>query len=154
LRNRKQFGLIGRDIEYSFSRKYFLEKFNSNFNLSDYNYRNFDIESIDLIKDFIDDKDLGGLNVTIPYKIEVIGYLDEISDEAKEIGAVNTICFEDGKRVGYNTDIYGFSESLKANSINRIDSVIVLGTGGASKTVIYFCKRNNIPFKILSRKKS
>ena len=154
MRNRKQFGLIGRDIEYSFSRKYFLEKFNSNLNLSDYNYRNFDLESIDLIKDFIDDKDLGGLNVTIPYKIEVIEYLDEISDEAKEIGAVNTICFEDGKRIGYNTDIYGFSESLKASSINRIDNVMILGTGGASKTVIYFCKKNNIPFKILSRKKS
>ena len=154
MRNRKQFGLIGRDIEYSFSRKYFLEKFSSNLNLSDCNYRNFDLESIDLIKDFIDDKDLGGLNVTIPYKIEVIEYLDEISDEAKEIGAVNTICFEDGKRIGYNTDIYGFSQSLKASSINRIDSAIVLGTGGASKTVIYFCKINNIPFKILSRKKS
>ena len=154
MRNKKQFGLVGRNIEYSFSRKYFLEKFSSNLNLSDYNYRNFDIESIDLIKDFIDDKDLGGLNVTIPYKIEVIEYLDEISDEAKEIGAVNTICFENGKKIGYNTDIYGFSESLKASSINRIDNVIILGTGGASKTVIYFCKKNNIPFKILSRKKS
>ena len=98
MRNKKRFGLIGRDIEYSFSRKYFLEKFNSNLNLSDYNYTNFDIESIDLIKDFINDKDLGGLNVTIPYKIEVIEYLDEISDEAKEIGAVNTICFENGKK--------------------------------------------------------
>ena len=147
MRNRKQFGLIGRDIEYSFSRKYFLEKFNSNLNLSDYNYRNFDIESIDLIKDFIDDKDLGGLNVTIPYKIEVIEYLDEISDEAKEIGAVNTICFEDGKRIGYNTDIYGFSESLKANSINRIDSVIVLGTGGASKTVTVSYTHLTLPTK-------
>ena len=154
MRNKKQFGLIGRDIEYSFSRKYFLEKFNSNLNLSDYNYRNFDIESIDLIKDFIDDKDLGGLNVTIPYKIEVIEYLDEISDEAKEIGAVNTICFENGKKIGYNTDIYGFSESLRANSVDSIDSVIILGTGGASKTVIYYCKINNIPFKILSRSKS
>ena len=154
MRNRKQFGLIGRDIEYSFSRKYFLEKFNSNLNLSDYNYRNFDIGSIDLIKDFIDNKDLGGLNVTIPYKIEVIKYLDEISKEAKEIGAVNTICFENGKKIGYNTDIYGFSESLKASSINKIDNVMILGTGGASKTVIYFCKKNNIPFKILSRKKS
>ena len=154
MRNRKQFGLIGRDIEYSFSKKYFLGKFNSNLNLSDYNYRNFDIKSIDLIKDFINDKDLGGLNVTIPYKIEVIKYLDEISKEAKEIGAVNTICFENGKKIGYNTDIHGFSESLKASSINRIDNVMILGTGGASKTVIYFCKKNNIPFKILSRKKS
>tara|TARA_B100001057_G_scaffold31186_1_gene28394 strand:- start:127 stop:876 length:750 start_codon:yes stop_codon:yes gene_type:complete len=154
LRDKKKFGLIGRDIEYSFSRIYFLEKFNSNLDLSDYNYRNFDIESIDLIKDLIDDKDLGGLNVTIPYKIEVIEYLDEISDEAKEIGAVNTICFENGKKIGYNTDIYGFSESLKAYSVDSIDNVMILGTGGASKTVIYFCKKNNVPFKILSRKNS
>ena len=154
MRDKKKFGLIGRDIEYSFSRIYFLEKFNSNLDLSDYNYRNFDIESIDLIKDLIDDKDLGGLNVTIPYKIEVIEYLDEISDEAKEIGAVNTICFENGKKIGYNTDIYGFSESLKAYSVDSIDNVMILGTGGASKTVIYFCKKNNVPFKILSRKNS
>jgi len=154
LRDKKKFGLIGRDIEYSFSRIYFLEKFNSNLDLSDYNYRNFDIESIDLIKDLIDDKDLGGLNVTIPYKIEVIEYLDEISDEAKEIGAVNTICFENGKKIGYNTDIYGFSESLKAYSVDSIDNVMILGSGGASKTVIYFCKKNNVPFKILSRKNS
>ena len=154
MRDKKKFGLIGRDIEYSFSRIYFLEKFNSNLDLSDYNYRNFDIESIDLIKDLIDDKDLGGLNVTIPYKIEVIEYLDEISDEAKEIGAVNTICFENGKKIGYNTDIYGFSESLKAYSVDSIDNVMILGSGGASKTVIYFCKKNNVPFKILSRKNS
>ena len=93
MRVRKQFGLIGKNIEYSFSRKYFLEKFKSDINLSGYNYKNFDIESINLVSRFISDEGLGGLNVTIPYKEEIIPYLDELSDEAREIGAVNTICF-------------------------------------------------------------
>ena len=97
MKDRKRFGLIGKNIEYSFSRKYFLEKFNSNTNLSGYNYENFDIKSINLVNNFIYDKDLGGLNVTIPYKEEIIPYLDELSAEAKEIGAVNTICFENNK---------------------------------------------------------
>ena len=97
---------------------------------------------------------MGGLNVTIPYKEKIIPYLDELSDEAREIGAVNTICFENNRKKGYNTDIYGFTESLKVNSINNIESMIILGTGGASKTIIYFRKKNNIPYKIVSRKKS
>ena len=154
MRDFKQYGLIGKDIEYSFSRKYFIEKFNSDVNLSNCSYKNFDIEFIDQINNFINDKNISGLNVTIPYKEEIIPYLDDLSDEAREIGAVNTICFENNRRKGYNTDIYGFTESLKVNSINNIDSMIILGTGGASKTIIYFCKKKNIPYKIVSRKKS
>jgi len=154
LRDFKQYGLIGKDIEYSFSRKYFIEKFNSDVNLSNCSYKNFDIKFIDQINNFINDKNISGLNVTIPYKEEIIPYLDDLSDEAREIGAVNTICFENNRRKGYNTDIYGFTESLKVNSINNIDSMIILGTGGASKTIIYFCKKKNIPYKIVSRKKS
>ena len=154
MRDRRKFGLIGKNIEYSFSRKYFLEKFNSDTNLTGYYYKNFDIESISLVDSFISDKDLGGLNVTIPYKEEIIPYLDKLSDEAKEIGAVNTICFENNKKIGYNTDIFGFTESLKVNSINNIKAMIILGTGGASKTIIYFCKKNKIPFNIVSRRSS
>ena len=154
MKDRTRFGLIGKNIEYSFSRKYFLEKFNSDKNLSGYNYENFDIKSINLVKKFISDKDLGGLNVTIPYKEEIIPYLDELSAEAKEIGAVNTICFENNRKIGYNTDIYGFTESLKVNSINNIDAMIIMGTGGVAKTIIYFCKKNKIPYNIISRKKS
>ena len=141
MRDRRKFGLIGKNIEYSFSRKYFLEKFNSDINLTGYNYENFDIESINLINSFISDKNLGGLNVTIPYKEEIIPYLDELSDEAKEIGAVNTICFENNKKIGYNTDIFGFTESLKVNSINNIDNMIIMGTGGAAKTIIFFVRK-------------
>ena len=154
MKDRKRFGLIGKNIEYSFSRKYFLEKFNSNKNLFGYNYENFDIKSINLVNNFIYDKDLGGLNVTIPYKEEIIPYLDELSAEAKEIGAVNTICFENNRKIGYNTDIYGFTESLKVNSINNIDGMIIMGSGGAAKTITHFCKKNKIPYNILSRKNS
>ena len=154
MRDRRRFGLIGKNIEYSFSRKYFLEKFSSDINLKGYNYENFDIESINRINSFISDKNLGGLNVTIPYKEEIIPYLDALSDEAKEIGAVNTICFENNKKIGYNTDIFGFTESLKVNSINNIKAMIIMGTGGAAKTIIYFCKKNKITFNVVSRRNS
>ena len=100
MRDFKQYGLIGKDIEYSFSRKYFIEKFNSDVNLSNCSYKNFDIKFIDQINNFINDKNISGLNVTIPYKEEIIPYLDDLSDEAREIGAVNTICFENNRRKG------------------------------------------------------
>tara|TARA_B000000477_G_scaffold44589_1_gene37862 strand:+ start:1478 stop:2227 length:750 start_codon:yes stop_codon:yes gene_type:complete len=154
LRNKKQFGLIGKNIEYSFSRKFFSEKFSSDNKYSNYDYTNYDIESIHDLNNVFNSKNLCGLNVTIPYKEKIISFLDKISDEAKQIGAVNTICFENGSKVGYNTDIFGFTESLKMNKIDNIDSALILGTGGAAKTIIYFCKKNNIPFNVVSRQES
>ena len=154
MRNKKQFGLIGKNIEYSFSRKFFSEKFSSDNKYSNYDYTNYDIESIHDLNNVFNSKNLCGLNVTIPYKEKIISFLDKISDEAKQIGAVNTICFEDGSKVGYNTDIFGFTESLKMNKIDNIDSALILGTGGAAKTIIYFCKKNNIPFNVVSRQES
>jgi len=92
LRNKKIYGLIGKDIDYSFSRKYFLEKFkNEKFN--HYSYLNFDLERVELIEEILTNNKLNGLNVTIPYKEEIIPFLDELSPVAKEIGSVNTICF-------------------------------------------------------------
>ena len=154
MRNKKQFGLIGKNIEYSFSRKFFSEKFSSDNKYSNYDYTNYDIESIHDLNNVFNSKNLCGLNVTIPYKEKIISFLDKISDEAKQIGAVNTICFENGSKVGYNTDIFGFTESLKMNKIDNIDSALILGTGGAAKTIIYFCKKNNIPFNLVSRQES
>jgi len=154
LRNKKQFGLIGKNIEYSFSRKFFSEKFSSDNKYSNYDYTNYDIESIHDLNNVFNSKNLCGLNVTIPYKEKIISFLDKISDEAEQIGAVNTICFENGSKVGYNTDIYGFTESLKMNKIDNIDSALILGTGGAAKTIIYFCNKNNIPFNVVSRQES
>ena len=154
MRNKKQFGLIGKNIEYSFSRKFFSEKFSSDKKYSNYDYTNYDIESIHELNNVFNSKNLCGLNVTIPYKEKIISFLDKISDEAEQIGAVNTICFENGSKVGYNTDIFGFTESLKKNKIDNIDSALILGTGGAAKTIIYFCNKNNIPFNVVSRQES
>ena len=154
MRNNKQFGLIGKNIEYSFSRKFFSEKFSSDKKYSNYDYTNYDIESIHELNNVFNSKNLCGLNVTIPYKEKIISFLDKISDEAEQIGAVNTICFENGTKVGYNTDIFGFTESLKMNKIDNIDSALILGTGGAAKTIIYFCNKNNIPFNVVSRQES
>ena len=154
MRNKKQFGLIGKNIEYSFSRKFFSEKFSSDNKYSNYDYTNYDIESIHDLNNVFNSKNLCGLNVTIPYKERIISFLDKISDEAEQIGAVNTICFENGSKVGYNTDIFGFTESLKMNNIDNIDSALILGTGGAAKTIIYFCNKNNIPFNVVSRQES
>ena len=94
----KQFGLIGRNIDYSFSRNYFTDKFNSIEKLSNCEYINFDIESIDEVNLVFGRKNLFGLNVTIPFKESIINYLDEVNDLAREIGAVNTICFENQKK--------------------------------------------------------
>ena len=154
MKNKKQFGLIGKNIEYSFSRSFFLEKFNSNDKYLNFSYINYDIDSIEEIDSVFNQKNLCGLNVTIPYKEKIINYLDEVSDQAKEIGAVNTICFENERKIGYNTDIFGFSKSLQVNEINDIDSVLILGSGGAAKTIAYFCVNNNIPYNIVSRRPS
>ena len=154
MKNKKQFGLIGKNIDYSFSRRFFLEKFNSNDKYLNFSYINYDINSIEEIDNVFNEKKLCGLNVTIPYKEEIINYLDGLSDQAKEIGSVNTICFENQRKIGYNTDIYGFSKSLEVNEINNIDSVLILGSGGAAKTITYFCINNNIPYNIVSRKPS
>jgi len=154
LKNKRQFGLIGKNIEYSFSRRFFLEKFNSNDKYLNFSYINYDINSIEEVDNVFKQKNLCGLNVTIPYKEKIINYLDEISDQAKEIGAVNTICFDNQRKIGYNTDIYGFSKSLEINEINNIDSVLILGSGGVAKTISYFCINNNIPYNVVSRKQS
>tara|TARA_E500000178_G_scaffold466_1_gene542 strand:+ start:5309 stop:6058 length:750 start_codon:yes stop_codon:yes gene_type:complete len=153
LKEIKRFGLIGRNIDYSFSRSYFTHKFNSSEILSNCEYINFDIKTIYNVETVFDQKNLFGLNVTIPYKQDIINYLDGLDNLANEIGAVNTICFENQKKIGYNTDIIGFKKTLEINNIDNFDRVLILGTGGASKTVEYFCKKNNLSYRIVSRHK-
>ena len=119
----KLFGLIGRNIDYSFSRKYFTEKFKKN-NLNDCIYLNFDLKEINDFNKIINkNRSLKGLNVTIPYKKTIIPFLDELSDEARAINAVNTIVFESsGRKIGHNTDYLGFDKALK--EIDLIPSII------------------------------
>ncbi len=150
---KKIFGLVGRNISYSFSRGYFSEKF-KNLNLSNYEYLNFDIQKIDEFPQIIKQPYLSGLNVTIPYKEEVFSYMDKISKKAKKIGAINTIKItKKGKLKGFNTDEYGFRNSLKPLLKKHHKKALILGTGGASKAVAYALKKLKIKYKFVSRTK-
>jgi len=126
----RNFGLLGKHIDYSFSRGYFKDKFETN--KLDCSYNNFDLETIEDFEGIKTSAQLSGLNVTIPYKQEVIPYLDAIDLEAQEIGAVNTIKIKDGKLTGYNTDHYGFEHSLKPHLKPSHKKALILGTGGGS----------------------
>lgn len=129
-----QFGLIGKSLAHSFSKKYFEEKFRKE-NVSA-SFRNFELNTISEFPDVIkQNPELKGLSVTVPYKEQVISYLDEVSDEAKEIGAVNCIHFENGKSRGYNTDIFGFKTSIKPFLEPKHNRALIFGTGGSSKAV-------------------
>lgn len=109
----KKFGLIGYPLTHSFSQKYFREKF-SRENIADCDYELFPTSSIEQFPDLLKSHpDLSGLNVTIPYKEAVIPFLDKLTDEAYEIGAVNCIKIDDNTLTGHNTDVYGFEVSLK-----------------------------------------
>ena len=147
-----QLGLLGKSLKHSFSETYFTEKF-AELELTDHSYQNFEIASI---KDFPalirNNPKLKGLNVTIPYKEEVLPYLDEISPEAEKIGAVNTILIKDDKLIGYNTDTYGFEHSLFPLLNNKHYKALILGTGGASKAISYTLSKLNIENIKVSRK--
>ena len=147
-----KFGLIGKDISYSFSKKFFSRKF-INEGLNNCSYENYDISSISELLEVINDTKIKGLNVTIPYKESVIELLNHIDPIAKKIGAVNTIKIDkQNKLLGYNTDYIGFKQSLESNISNQ-KRALVLGTGGASKAIVYALKTLNIKTLLVSRKK-
>lgn len=147
----KRFGLVGRNISYSFSAGYFKEKFN-NLGLDNYTYTNFDIEDISQLHEIIDKtKRLKGLNVTIPYKEEVIPLLDKVSKTASIIGAVNTIVISKKGTKGYNTDHYGFRKALIPLLLPHHKKALILGTGGASKGVAFALRKIKIEYDFVSR---
>lgn len=145
-------GLLGKNISYSFSKSYFTEKF-KNENITDTTYENFDIENIALFNSVLKKTpDLKGLNVTIPYKEQVIPYLDKLNKKAKSIGAVNTIkVSKKGKLTGYNTDCYGFKKSIKPFIEAHHKTALILGTGGASKAIAYTLSEMGIAYQYVSR---
>lgn len=147
----KTYGLIGRNISYSFSRKYFSDKFQAE-NI-DAVYRNFDLKDLDELKAILEEhNDIAGFNVTIPYKELIIPYLDELHPVARKIGAVNTIKIgEGGKLIGFNTDYFGFINSLKPLLNENHSHALILGTGGASKAVAYGLDQLGIKYKFVSR---
>ena len=149
-----KYGLIGKNIGYSFSKAFFTTKFSQE-NRTD-TYQNFDIASIESLKDVIQaNETLKGVNVTIPYKESVIPLLDRIDKEAKKIGAINTIkIHQDGSLVGYNTDHYGFAKALADFLPLKEKSALILGTGGASKAVSYVLDAMNYKYQLVSRTKT
>ena len=146
----RQFGLIGRNISYSCSKSYFADKF-INENIVDAVYNVFDLQQIDEVEKVFATEGLVGFNVTIPYKQEIIPFLDELSPEAKVIGAVNTVLIKNGKRIGHNTDCYGFHHSILPLLDSHHKKALVLGNGGAAKAVFYILDELNIAYKIVSR---
>lgn len=150
----KTFGLIGSTVSHSFSKTYFEEKFFRE-GLRDYHYELFPLTKIQEIKKLLkDNKDLCGLNVTLPYKEQVVKYLDELDPVAKKIGAVNVIKIENGKLKGFNTDSDAFFETLeKWLPKDRILTALILGSGGSSKAVQQGLTKSGIEFKVVSRDK-
>lgn len=148
----KVFGLIGATVSHSFSKAYFDEKFFRE-GLRDYHYELFPLQNITEIESLLKDtKGLSGLNVTIPYKEQVIKYLDEVDGFAKKIGAVNVIKVKDGKLKGFNTDSDAFFETIeKWLPEKNTMKALVLGTGGSSKAVQEALKKLNIEYQLVSR---
>jgi len=152
------YGLIGRQLSHSFSEKYFSKKFEKE-KIEGVKYKNFPLENINQIVDLLaKNTDLKGFNVTIPYKEQIIPFLDELSLEAKKIDAVNTVKIikKENKTIlkGYNTDVYGFENSLIPKINQYHQKAIILGTGGASKAVMFVLDKNNIKYIQVSRKKT
>jgi len=148
----KRYGLIGYPLTHSFSPSYFNEKYRRE-HITDTTYDIFPLEQITSFPELIA-TGVAGLNVTIPYKEQVIPYLDELSEACSEIKAVNTIKIKDGKLYGYNTDVIGFEQTL----LELLDGAkptkaLVLGTGGAAKAIVYVLKSLGIKYTYISRKR-
>lgn len=145
------FGLIGKTLKHSFSKDYFTQKF-SDLAIMDCRYENFELPSIDRLPALLSaHPQLEGLNVTIPYKEEVLQFLDTQNDVVREIGACNCIKITGGKLHGFNTDVVGFKHSLQRHLRPFHKRALVLGTGGAAKAVWYVLKHMGIEFTSVSR---
>lgn len=151
----RKFGLIGYPLGHSFSKKYFTEKF-SREHIYDCSYENYPLTSVSQLPGLISsDNSIEGLNVTIPYKSDVINFLDEISEEAREIGAVNVLKIKRTKGkiklCGFNSDITGILGTLKPFISSGLKGAIVLGTGGASKAVCHVLEKSGVKYTLISR---
>ena len=147
----RKFGLIGYPLGHSFSKKYFSEKFVRE-GIQGCQFELYPIESISEFPHLLDsESSLEGLSVTIPYKEQVIPYLDALDPACAQIGAVNCIRIRDGKKIGFNTDYLGFKQSLQSWLGKEIPKALVLGTGGASKAVQQALRDLEVSYRIVSR---
>jgi shikimate dehydrogenase len=148
----KKFGLIGKTVGHSFSKNFFDEKFFRD-GLRDYHYDLYALKEIAELKTLLkDNPELCGLNVTIPYKEQVLSLLNEVDETAKTIGAVNVIKIEGQKLKGFNTDYDAFLETLQRwLPTDQKFKALILGTGGSSKAVKVALKKLGIHFEMVSR---
>ncbi len=145
------FGLIGEKLKHSFSKDYFSRKF-VELGLKNHRYELFEIQRVDDVFEIFQIPNLVGLNVTIPYKEKIIPLLNDLEDNAKKIGAVNCLQIRrDNSVKAYNTDFYGFSETLKNFNIPEYSHALILGKGGAAKAVAAVLEAKNISFDLISR---
>jgi shikimate dehydrogenase len=147
----RRYGLIGYPLTHSFSQKYFTEKFEREA-VAGCAYSTFSLPSIGELAGVLADPELCGLNVTIPYKEQVIPYLHHRSPIVEAIGACNCIRIEDGKLTGYNTDVVGFEQSLARRLTAHHRQALVLGTGGAAKAVEYVLHKRGIGYRLVTRR--
>lgn len=151
----RKFGLIGYPLGHSFSKKYFTDKFLRE-GYSDCSYENYPVPDInELPRLILSDPDITGLNVTIPYKSEVIRFLDEIDNEAAMVGAVNVLKIKKSRNnstiKGFNSDITGFRDTLLPLLTPTVKKALVLGTGGSSKAVCHVLKSISVGYTLISR---
>lgn len=150
----RHFGLIGFPLSHSFSQGFFTEKFQKE-NIADAQYVNFPIPTLDAFSSLWEtDPQLIGLNVTIPYKKEIIPFLEYPSTVVKAIHACNCIRKFNGALYGYNTDVIGFEKSLLPFLETHHNKALILGTGGAAAAVEWVMNKLNIPYQLVSRKAS
>lgn len=148
---KNRYGLVGKNISYSFSKGYFTQKF-ADMGLSEHSYENFDLQHINEFRELVrNTQGLKGLNVTIPYKEEVLPFLTEMDKTAEQIGAVNTIKLRGKELIGYNTDAFGFQKSLELFLAEHHTDALILGTGGASKAVAFVLRQLGITYRFVSR---
>lgn len=145
------YGLVGHPLSHSFSKKYFDKKF-ADLEITDCRYELFDLDNIEEIESLkFSIGGLKGLNITIPYKEEIIPYLDKLDISARQVGAVNVLKKTNGEWVGYNSDYYGFKQSLEKWLPSTDIKALVLGTGGASKAILAVLRQLKITHKLISR---
>jgi shikimate dehydrogenase len=149
----KLFGLIGFPLSHSFSKQYFLDKFQRE-KIEGCNFENFELARMDEVKKMIETHpDLEGFAITIPYKKKIIHYLYDATEEVKQMVACNCVQIKDGKLFGHNTDIIGFEKSLREHLLPRHSKALILGTGGAAHAVEFVFKKLGIDFLFVSREK-
>lgn len=152
----RKFGLVGYPLGHSFSKKFFSEKFHRE-GIQDCTYENFPLRDIGLLRKLVSDEQLCGLNITIPYKTEVIPLLDRIDPQAEKVGAVNVIKIKrhsgPPELTGYNSDIFGIAETIRPVKGSAVEKALVLGSGGSSKSVCHVLSSMNIEYISVSRKR-